>query len=80
MPQIRKIIHVEMREPVDGHKHFYFGSKAAVFQRFTPEMVGITYKTLRNAGSLKERPYENSLCIIRQGELIPSNSRKEDEE
>lgn len=80
MAQIRKIIHVEMLQPIDGHKHFYFGSKAAIFQRFTPEQIGLSYKTLRNIGSLKDSPFSNNKCIIRQGELIASNTRKEDEE
>lgn len=80
MAQIRKIIHVEMLQPIDGQKHFYFGSKAAIFQRFTPEQIGLSYKTLRNIGSLKDSPFTNNKCIIRQGELIASNTRKEDEE
>ena len=78
MPQVRKIFHVEMLTPIDGQKHFYFGSKAAIFQRFTPEQVGLSYKTLRNIGSIKDQPFSNSKCIIRQGELIASNSRKEE--
>lgn len=80
MAQIRKIIHVEMLQPIDGQKHFYFGSKAAIFQRFTPDQIGLSYKTLRNIGSLKDSPFSNNKCIIRQGELIASNTRKEDEE
>lgn len=80
MAQIRKIIHVEMLQPIDGQKHFYFGSKAAIFQRFTPDQIGISYKTLRNIGSLKDSPFSNNKCIIRQDELIASNTRKEDEE
>ena len=80
MAQIRKIIHVEMLQSIDGQKHFYFGSKAAIFQRFTPDQIGLSYKTLRNIGSLKDCPFSNSKCIIRQGELIASNTRKEDEE
>lgn len=66
-----------MLEPVNGQKHFYFGSKAAVFQHFSPEQIGITYKTFRNLGSIKETPFQNDRCIIRQGELIASNTREE---
>ncbi len=68
-----------MLEPIDVQKHFYFGSKAAIFQRFTPEQVGVSYKTLRNIGSIKSQPFSNGKCIIRQGELIASSARKEDE-
>lgn len=74
MAQLRKIIHVEMRRPVGGRTNFYFGSKAAIFQHFSTEQIGVTYKTLRNHGSFKDNPYCNDKCIIRQGELITSKS------
>lgn len=79
MAQIRKVFHVELREPIDGKKHYYFGSKAAIFQRFTSEQIGISYKTLRNRGSIENQPYVNTRCIIRQGGLIASQG-KEDEQ
>lgn len=79
MAQVRKIFHVEFREPVEGKKHYYFGSKAAIFQRFTSEQIGITYKTLRNVGSLKDKPYINNYCTIWQGELIASQTNKEED-
>ena len=79
MAQVRKIFHVEFREPIDGKKHYYFGSKSAIFQRFTPEQVGITYKSFRNVGSIKEEPYINKQCTIWQGELIASQSNKEED-
>ena len=44
----RKILHVELRNSIDGERHYYFGSKAAIFQRFTSEQVGITYYSLKN--------------------------------
>ena len=76
----RKIFHVEFREPIDGKRHYYFGSKAAIFQRFTLEQVGITYRSLRNVGSIKDEPYINKQCTIWQGELISSpQSNREDE-
>lgn len=78
MPQIRKIFHVEFKEPINGKKHYYFGSKSAIFQHFSPEQIGITYKTLRNIGSIKEKPYENGQCTIWQGELIASQTNKEE--
>lgn len=46
MAQVRKIFHVEFNEPIDGKKHYYFGSKSAIFQRFSAEQVGITYKSV----------------------------------
>lgn len=76
---LRKIIHVEMREPVNGERHFYFGSKAAIFQQFTPEQLGITYYTLKNVSIVEGKPYINKNCIIRQGKLIASNGKEKEE-
>lgn len=80
MKQIRKIIHVEFRTPIGGKAHYYFGSKAAIYQRFGVEQIGITYKTLMNIGSIKEKPYENVKCIIREGDLITSARKNTEEE
>ena len=63
----RKIIHVEMVNPVDGERHYYLGSKAAIFQRFTAEEMGITYYSLKNICITKEKPYVYRQCTIRQG-------------
>lgn len=71
----RKILHVELRDPIDGERHYYFGSKAAIYQRFTAEQVGITYYSLKNICITKEKPYVNRQCIIRQGELIASETK-----
>ena len=66
----RRILHIELKKPVDGKRHFYFGSKKAVFDVFSHEDVGITYAYLVNSVKLKNGPYENKKCIIRQGILI----------
>lgn len=75
----RKILHVEFREPIDGQRHFYFGSKAAIYQHFSAADVGITYYSLKNYHITMEEPYINKKCVIRQGELIAAEQKaKED--
>lgn len=76
----RKIIHLELREPKDGERHFYFGSKAAIYQRFTPEEIGITYYTLKNYRITKDEPYINKKCVIRVGELVAAEQQKAKED
>ncbi len=71
----RKILHVELRNSIDGERHYYFGSKAAIFQRFTSEQVGITYYSLKNICITKDKPYVNRQCIIRQGGLIAAETK-----
>lgn len=64
-----------MINPIDGERHYYFGSKAAIFQRFTSEQMGVTYYTLKNICITKEEPYVNRKCVIRVGELIASETK-----
>lgn len=69
----RKVFHVELKQPVDGKQHFYFGSKKAVYDVLPSEVVGITYRTLLNCVRLSNGPYENKKCIIRQGILVSAS-------
>ena len=72
-----KIIHIEFLNPPSGRvTHHYFGSKAAIYQTFTTEELGISYASLRNLGDLTEQPYANRKCIIRQGELIVAKHKQ----
>lgn len=63
-----KVIHIELKEPFDGKRHFYFGSKTAIYELFTPEQIGISKESLWNQ-DLDEKEYENKLCTIRMGLL-----------
>lgn len=80
MEKIRqqKVYHVELKEPREGEtKHTYFGSQAAIFQTFTSERLGITYKSLSNRKyNLSEREYSNRNCIIRMGYLRVSKKNR----
>ena len=65
--QLRKVIHVTLKgEP---EEHLYFGSMSAIYDHLTKDDVGITYSTLRNVGLSPQKPYENKLCVIREGVL-----------
>lgn len=62
----RTVVHVEMN---DG-THHYFGSLAAIYEKFSKEKVGISYGSLRNYGLNEDKPYKNKYCTIRKGVLI----------
>lgn len=64
----RTVVHVEL---FADNSHHYFGSLAAIYEKFSKEEIGITYGSLRNYGLSAEKPYQNKLCIIRKGVLIP---------
>lgn len=63
----RTVVHVEL---LADNSHHYFGSLAAIYEKFSKEEIGITYGSLRNYGLSTERPYRNKCCIIRKGVLI----------
>lgn len=69
-----KVYHIELTVPIviDGtpRKHFYFGSKAAIYGTLSPEQVGITYNYLRSKIRLDKQEYSNIKCTIRLGVLI----------
>ena len=65
-----KIYHVEFKMPKAGRRtHHYFGSKAAIYEVFGKEDLGIMYRALLNRRIDEDTPFENSRCIIRLGEL-----------
>ena len=63
----RTVVHVEL---LCDNSHHYFGSLAAIYEKFGKEDIGISYGSLRNFGLSADKPYKNKLCIIRKGVLI----------
>lgn len=63
----RTVVHVEL---LADNSHHYFGSLAAIYEKFSKEEIGITYGSLRNYGLNAEKSYQNKYCIIRKGVLI----------
>lgn len=50
-------------------RHYYFGSVAAIFDRFTPDELGVSLTTLWNYGLAPDRPYKNNRCAIYRGNI-----------
>lgn len=48
-------------------KHFYFGSIAAIFEKFKRETLGVAIRALYVFGIEENNPYENGRIIIRKG-------------
>ncbi|WP_300735917.1 hypothetical protein [uncultured Alistipes sp.] len=63
----RTVVHLEL---LNNNSHYYFGSLAAIYEKFGKEDIGISYGSLRNFGLSADKPYKNKLCIIRKGVLI----------
>ena len=61
----RTVIHLEM-----NGEHHYYGSIANLYEYYTPKDLGISYGALRNYGLSNEKPYTNSKCTNRKGQLL----------
>lgn len=72
MKASHKIYHVELK---GSSRHFYFGSKASIYEYFNAEDLGISYNTLRGR-DLTQKHYENKLCVIRQGSIFRKASNR----
>lgn len=73
--QLFKVIHVELKEPYQGKIHYYFGSKAAVYNTLPIQVVGIKLESLW-AINLEQSEYNNKLCTIRYGILQRKERKK----
>ncbi|MBS5528661.1 MAG: hypothetical protein KHX42_10990 [Prevotella sp.] len=67
----RTVIHLD----IDG-THHYFGSIANMYEYFTPQQLGISYGALRNFGLSSDKPYTNSKCTIRKGQLLSKSGNR----
>ena len=73
MASVTKVFHVEFKG-----KHYYFGSKKAIFDVFGKEDIGITYSSFRNYPLSAENHFgeetigHGAKCIIREGVLVTS--------
>lgn len=75
MKQQFKVIHVELKEPYNGKKHYYFGSKAAIYDMLSEDRIGISKESLWNV-DLSVGEYANKHCIIRMGKLRRKNTNR----
>ena len=57
--------------------HHYFGSIAAIFDKFSPEQLGVSKSRLWSYGLSPERPYRNDKCIIYRDELHRKKGKKQ---
>ena len=68
MKQQFKVVHVELKEPYEGKIHYYYGSKAAIYDYLPEAVIGIKKESLWNV-DLEKGEYKNRLCTIRSGIL-----------
>lgn len=64
----KKVVHLHLKIPDASRQDYYFGSLAALYDKFTTVDVGIGYKSLTNAIRGKDT-YENKKCVIHIGTI-----------
>lgn len=64
----QKVIHVELKEPFNGKRHYYYGSKAAIYDDLSEDIIGIKKESLWNV-YLDKVECQNKFCTIRMGTL-----------
>lgn len=74
MKQQRKVIHVELKEPYKGKRHYYFGSITAIYELLPTEVVGCSKETLWNV--LRNDEHKGRKAIIRYGTLHTKQSNR----
>ena len=67
MRQKKTLIHVELKETY-MENHYYFGSKAAIYDTLPIQVICIKLESLW-AINLEQKEYNNKLCTIRAGIL-----------
>jgi len=70
----RKVIHVELTEPYNGERHYYFGSVAAIYETLPREVVGIEKASLWNA--MRSGEYRGRKSTIRSGRLSAKGTNR----
>lgn len=61
-----------------GKDHF-FGSIAAIYDKFTPKEIGVSQQRLYDFDIDEDRPYSNKLCTIKKTSFHrkPGNRKKD---
>ena len=68
-PRREFIIHVHFLHAIDGRTDYFFGCLRAIFDRFSPEVVGTQLYKLWNANAGKGEKVVTSTCTIERVEL-----------
>lgn len=76
MKQQRKVIHVELKQPYNGRRNYYFGSVAAIYDTLPTEIVGIGAGGLWNVFSTGSTKYVGGLATIREGRLLSKSTNR----
>lgn len=70
------VIRVRFFMPIDGETDYYFGSLAAIYEKFTPEQIGCKLESLWNASIAPDKPKSTRNCVVSRHEIIRKRHNK----
>lgn len=75
---MENVIKVQFFNPVDGQSEYYFGSIAAIFERFSADQLGCTIESMWAYKLTSERPKITKKCTISKHTIVrkPQNNPK----
>lgn len=66
----QNVIKVQFFKPVDGQVEYYFGSIAAMFERFTEEQIGCSPQVMWYHKLTPDNPKATKKCIITKHNIM----------
>ncbi len=73
---MNSVTKVQFHVPVDGRTEYYFGSLAAIYERFTAEQIGCNVERLWNSNISADNPKVTSRCVITKHKIITKPQSK----
>lgn len=79
---MENFIKVQFLKPVDGQTEYYFGSIAAIYDRFTSEEIGCSKHMLWRHKLASDNPKATRKCVITKHTMtrMPQHGKKSSEE
>ena len=74
------IIKVKFAVPVEGKREHFFGSLAAIYEKFTPFQIGCKLPTLWKAGIEPGNPKNTRKCTISKHEVLRKGQQNKGKE
>lgn len=72
----QNVIKVRFFNPVDGQIEYYFGSIAAMFERFTEEQIGCSQQAMWYHKLKPDKPKATKKCIITKHPIFRKPQKK----
>lgn len=63
-------VRVRFFVPIDGETDYYFGSLAAIYEKFSAEQIGCKVESLWNACITTDKPKATRNCVVSRHVIV----------